>query len=178
MSPGRSLVQRRSASCRDRGPVSLQQAEYCLSTRENVKDKCDRAPIRIQNHLTRGVASDTDDSGEGSEDHFQRELNLAGSSCGMIDDPEARTPQNVHGQPEVHQVESVEELGAELQGGGLGPRSAAQRGVFDQSHVEIVKTRSKESVSSQRSEAALVGPGAARNVDRDGKKGGVVVAPA
>ena len=113
-----------------------------------------------------------------SEDQFQRELNLAGSSRGVIDDAETRTAQNVHGQPEVHQVEGVEELGAELQGGGLGPRAAAQRGVFDQSHVEIVIIRATEGVSSQGSEAALVGSGAARNVNGDGKEGGVVGAPA
>ncbi len=62
---------------------------------------------------------------EVSEDQFQRELNLAGSAGGMIDDPEARTVHDVYWKPEVYQVEGVEELGSELQGRGLGTRPAA-----------------------------------------------------
>jgi len=115
---------------------------------------------------------------EQSIDQFQRELNLAGSPSGMVDDPEARPAQDVHGQSEGGQVEGVKELGAELQGCGLRVRAAAKGGVFDQSHVEIVKARAPESVSSQGSEAALVWPGAARNVNGDGKERGIVVAPA
>src|ERR1039458_6455150 len=81
-----------------------------------------------------GGASAAHGFGEESVNQFKRELNLSGSPGGMINDPEARTAHDVHGRSEGHQVEGVEELGTELNDGGLRTRPAAQSGVFDQCH--------------------------------------------
>ena len=82
------------------------------------------------------------------------------------------------GSPKFTRLKALKNSARNSRVVGSELRAAAQGGVFDQSHVEIVKARATEGVSSQGSEAALVGPGAAGNVNGDGKEGGVVVAPA
>ena len=92
----------------------------------------------------------------------------------MINDTKARTAQDVYGQAEGHEVEGVEELGAELQGRGLGTLAAAEGCILDQGEVEIMEARCAEGIPPQGSEAALVGPRAAGNANGDRKEGGVV----
>src|SRR5260370_42619345 len=54
-----------------------------------------------------------------SINELQRELQLPGGTRGLRDHPEARAPHHVCRQTKVHQVEHVEKLGPELEGGGL-----------------------------------------------------------
>ncbi len=78
------------------------------------------------------------------------------------------------GSPKVTRLKALKNSARNSKVVGSERAPAAQGGVLDQGHVEIVKVRATEGVSSQGSEAALVGPGAARNIYGDGKKGGVV----
>ena len=54
-------------------------------------------------------------------DHFQRELNLPGTAGGVVDFTEPRPQYDIRGKAEVDQIEHVEELATELQGGTLAP---------------------------------------------------------
>ena len=111
-----------------------------------------------------------------SEDQFQRELNLAGSPGGMIDKPEARAAQDIHGQREVDQVKGVEELTPKLQREGFRAGAAAQGGIFDQGEIEIVQGGAAEGIAPQGSEASQVGAGPPGDANRDGEERGIISA--
>jgi len=42
----------------------------------------------------------------------KRELNLAGGAGGLVDDPEAGSPYDVHGKTKIDEIEKVEKLSA------------------------------------------------------------------
>jgi hypothetical protein len=96
----------------------------------------------------------------------------------MVDQSEARAPQDIHRQSEVDQVKSVEEFSAKLQGRRLGTRAAAEGRILDQGEIEIVHARTAERIAAQRSEASRIGPGPPGNINRDREERGVVSAPA
>src|SRR5579872_2085995 len=104
-----------------------------------------------------------------SVNHLQRKLYLARGAGGLADDAKAAAPQNVGWQPEIHQVEHVEKLGAKFQGAELCISAAAEGRVLDQRDVEILEARSAEGVAPQGAKAAVVRAGASGQVDRNGK---------
>jgi hypothetical protein len=62
--------------------------------------------VTVNNYLAVGLAA--------SAENFERELNLPRGSRSPADLAEARAEDGVGGQTHVHDVEDVEELGAEL----------------------------------------------------------------
>ena len=102
-----------------------------------------------------------------SVNQLQGELNLARRSGGLADDAKAASAQNVGRQPEIYQVENIEELGAKFHRPQLRASPMPERSVFDQRDVEVLESRSAKGVAPQRAETPMVGTGAARNVDRN-----------
>src|SRR5882724_3779450 len=109
-----------------------------------------------------------------SVNQLQRELDLAGGSGGFADDPESASPQDVGRQSKVHQVEHVKKLSAKFHGAEFRVATAAEGGVLDQGHVVLLKAGTAERVASQGAEAAVVGSGAAGNIDWNIEERGVV----
>src|SRR5208337_3039760 len=74
---------------------------------------------------------------------------------------------NVRGQPEIDNIEHVEELGAKFHVPKFRVPAMSKGSVFDQRDVIVVKIRPPERIAPQRAKAALVRPRPARNVDRN-----------
>src|SRR5512146_1533710 len=96
-----------------------------------------------------------------SVDELQRKLNLPGSSRRFADNAKSASPKKVRGQPEIYQVEYIEELGAELDGAKLRLAAAAKGRVLDQRQIVILKAGAAERISAQGAKSAMVGASAA-----------------
>src|SRR5437667_4718157 len=110
------------------------------------------------------------------ENQPKRELNLAGGAGGLVDDPEAGSPNDVHGKTKIDEIEKVEKLGAKLQDCGLGVPAMTDARVLHQGEIQVVEIRAAEGVSSEGPEGPLVGTGAAGNSDGNLKEDSVVAA--
>src|ERR1700721_2583266 len=97
---------------------------------------------------------------------LQRKLKLPRCSRRAAYLAEAGAIDDVRRQAQVHDVEDVEELRAELQVYQLQSALALSKtGVFDQRKIVVVVGRSTECIAPQGTETALVRPASARNVD-------------
>ena len=83
-----------------------------------------------------------------SINNFQGKLNLPRRSRGLADDAKSASVHNVRWQPEVHDVEDIEELGAKLQRPEFGVAAMPERCIFDHREIEAVESRSAKSVST------------------------------
>ena len=70
-------------------------------------------------------------------------------------------------EAEIHDVENIEELRAELKRAQLGISSMTEWRVFDQRDIEIMKARSAKCVAAQCSKSTLIWACASGNIDRN-----------
>ena len=77
---------------------------------------------------------------------------------GSADHPESGPEHDIRRKAEVHDVEGVEDLGAELQYDALRIRPDAYRRVLDQRQIDIVKRRAPECIRPSVPNLPLFGP--------------------
>jgi len=109
-----------------------------------------------------------------SIDQFQRELDLPRWSGGMADNPEAAAANDIRRQPKIDDIENVEKFGAKLEDAEFTISPVSNGRIFDQRNVVLVKTGPAKCVAAQRTEAAEIGAGASRHVDRYEEKRTIV----
>ena len=80
--------------------------------------------------------------------NFQGKLNLPRRSRGLADDAKSASVHNVRWQSEVHDVEDIEELGAELQSSEFAIAAMPEGRIFDHREIEAVERRSAKGVST------------------------------
>ena len=94
-------------------------------------------------------------------------MDLARWAGGPADDAEAAASDDVGGQPEIHFVEDIEELGPKLKDSEFAVSPMAEGGVLDQGHVKIAEARTAKSAAAKDTETAVVWAGPAGDVDGD-----------
>src|SRR5271165_2666939 len=83
--------------------------------------------------------------------HFEGELNLAGSAGGLADFAKAGAVKSVGRQSHIHDIEEVEEFRAELQVHPLGAAGSAAEGrVLDKCKIEVMVSRTAKGVAPER----------------------------
>src|SRR5437660_9558930 len=100
-----------------------------------------------------------------SVDDFQRELNLPRRPRGFADDPEPAPVHNVRRQPKIHDIKDVEELCAKLERSHFRIATMAERCVFNERKIEVVKCGPTECVAPKSAETPAMRPGSSRNLD-------------
>src|SRR6266480_2998124 len=103
------------------------------------------ALVILQHHVNEGAGHEYDDgreqdgeqessernhAQEASIDHFQGKLDLARWAGGPADDAEAAASDDVGGQPEIHFVEDIEELGPKLKDSEFAVSPMAKGGIL------------------------------------------------
>src|SRR4029077_8931946 len=78
----------------------------------------------------------------------QSELDLSGRTCRLADLSKPASEHRVGRQPEIHDVEDVEELRAKLHHPPLAVPAPAKWRVLDQRNVELMKARTSKRVAS------------------------------
>src|SRR2546423_7980625 len=131
---------------------------------QHARPQPDHSPLRTRMPLTFNFEFSTS-----SVDHFQRKLNLPRRARGLADDPKPAAAHNVGRQPKIHDIKHVEKLRAKLQRPELAVSPPSKRRVLDQSHIEIVQSRSAKRIAPQCPEAPLVWSGATGHVDGNQK---------
>ena len=94
-----------------------------------------------------------------SINHFQGKLNLPRGSRGLADNAKSTSVHNVRWQPEVHDVEDIEELGAKLQRAEFRVATVPEGSVFNHREIEAVKRGTTKRVSTQSAEASTMRAG-------------------
>src|SRR5437879_4497002 len=115
---------------------------------------------------------------QSSVDYFQRKLNLPRRPRRLADDPEPAPVHNVRRQPKIHDIKDVEELCAKLERSHFRIATMAERCVFNERKIEVVKCGPTECVAPKSAETPAMRPGSSRNIDGDVKEGYVVFAHA
>lgn len=95
---------------------------------------------------------------------------------GFADDAEAAAAQDIGGEAEIYDVEEVEEFAAKFDVAKFRGAAVPDGGVFDHREVVVVVAGGAKGVAAEGAEAALVRSGAARDVNRNIEKRGVVCA--